>query len=143
MRQIVNLFFFLANSELDFALVAVGMGPQVLELFGRNPLIEAEGKAVVGEFVTSRAPQPSAQTTTPSTSPTARRSTRTSTRTRRLGPGSRTTSSGAYRTFQVPMTRVEAVTGLSFGSLRDSDPLAGLELAAPGREIRRPTDLRI
>jgi endonuclease G, mitochondrial len=52
-------------------------------------------------------------------------------------------SYGAYRTFQVPVTRVEAVTGLSFGSLRDSDPLAGLELAAPGREIRRPTDLRL
>jgi endonuclease G len=52
-------------------------------------------------------------------------------------------SYGAYRTFQVPVTRVEAVTGLSFGSLRDSDPLAGLELAGLGREIRRPTDLRI
>jgi endonuclease G len=52
-------------------------------------------------------------------------------------------SYGAYRTFQVPVTRVEAVTGVSFGSLRDSDPLAGLELAGLGREIRRPTDLRI
>jgi endonuclease G len=52
-------------------------------------------------------------------------------------------SYGAYRTFQVPVTRVETVTGLSFGSLRDSDPLAGLELEAAGREIRRQTDLRI
>jgi endonuclease G, mitochondrial len=52
-------------------------------------------------------------------------------------------SYGAYRTYQVPVARVEALTGLSFGSLRDSDPLAGLELEAAGREIRRPTDLRI
>lgn len=52
-------------------------------------------------------------------------------------------SYGAYRTFQVPVSRVEAVTRLSFGSLLDWDPLTGLELAAPGREVRRPTDLRI
>jgi endonuclease G len=41
--------FFLADEELDFALVAVKGDTAP---FGFNPLIELEGKAVVGDFVT-------------------------------------------------------------------------------------------
>ncbi|HSC92968.1 MAG TPA: S8 family serine peptidase [Gaiellaceae bacterium] len=44
--------FFVADRERDFALVAVAAGEDALARFGVNPLIEAEGKAVVGEFVT-------------------------------------------------------------------------------------------
>jgi endonuclease G len=44
--------FFLADDELDFALVAVGAPPEQLAQFGYNPLIGAEGKAIVGDFVT-------------------------------------------------------------------------------------------
>jgi endonuclease G len=44
--------FYLADEELDFALVAVGPPPPELGVFGFNRLIEAEGKAIVGDFVT-------------------------------------------------------------------------------------------
>lgn len=44
--------FFLADEELDFALVALRASPQQLAQFGFNRLIEAEGKAIVGDFVT-------------------------------------------------------------------------------------------
>jgi endonuclease G len=44
--------FFLADQELDFALVAVAAGPQELALFGFNRTIAAEGKAIAGDFVT-------------------------------------------------------------------------------------------
>lgn len=44
--------FFLADERLDFALVAVGAGPEPLAGFGFNRLIEARGKAVIGEHVT-------------------------------------------------------------------------------------------
>ncbi|QXJ20286.1 DNA/RNA non-specific endonuclease [Actinomadura graeca] len=44
--------FFLADAGLDFALVAVGAPPADLAEFGFDPLIEAEGKEIVGEFVT-------------------------------------------------------------------------------------------
>jgi endonuclease G len=47
-------------------------------------------------------------------------------------------SYGAYRTYQVPVTRVEALTRLSFGDLRDADPLARLE----GTGVREIDDLR-
>ena len=33
-------------------------------------------------------------------------------------------SYGAYRTYQVPVRKVEELTGLSFGRLVDADPLA-------------------
>ena len=39
--------FFVADAERDFSLVAVAAGEQALSLFGLNPLIEAEGKALV------------------------------------------------------------------------------------------------
>ncbi|NDV09023.1 endonuclease [Rhodococcus sp. IEGM 248] len=44
--------FYLADRERDFALVAVGAEPGTLAQFGFNPLIQAEGKAIIGEFVT-------------------------------------------------------------------------------------------
>ena len=44
--------FFLADQERDCALVAVAATPAELAPFGFNQLIEAEGKAIIGEFVT-------------------------------------------------------------------------------------------
>ncbi|MGP4022072.1 DNA/RNA non-specific endonuclease [Actinomadura sp. 3N407] len=44
--------FFLAETGLDFALVAVNAPAAELAAFGYNRLIEAEGKAIIGEFVT-------------------------------------------------------------------------------------------
>ena len=44
--------FFLADEERDFALVAVAAPPEEIAPFGFNRLIEAEGKAIIGEFVT-------------------------------------------------------------------------------------------
>jgi endonuclease G, mitochondrial len=44
--------FFLNDKALDFALVAVRGAPEQLVPFGFNPLIEAEGKGVIGEFAT-------------------------------------------------------------------------------------------
>src|SRR5215218_4759367 len=44
--------FFLADDERDFALVAVRATAAELAPFGFNRLIEAEGKAIIGEFVT-------------------------------------------------------------------------------------------
>lgn len=43
---------FIADEALDFALVAVDPGAAALAGYGFNPLIEAEGKAIIGEFVT-------------------------------------------------------------------------------------------
>lgn len=43
---------FVADEELDFALVAVDADAEALAKYGYNPLIGAEGKAVIGEFVT-------------------------------------------------------------------------------------------
>jgi endonuclease G len=50
---------------------------------------------------------------------------------------------GAYKTFQVPITKVEALTGLDFGALRDADPLAGQEstAGAAGHEVAGPGDV--
>ncbi|HXV33606.1 MAG TPA: serine protease [Gaiellaceae bacterium] len=44
--------FFLADPERDFALVAIAGGEQAAETFGFNRLIEAQGKAIKGDFVT-------------------------------------------------------------------------------------------
>ncbi|MFC5941392.1 DNA/RNA non-specific endonuclease [Micromonospora harpali] len=49
-------------------------------------------------------------------------------------------SYGAYRTYQVPVTHVEALTRLSFGALRDADPLARLE-GIGVREIDDPRQI--
>ena len=50
-------------------------------------------------------------------------------------------SYGAYRTFQVPVTKVEEIIGLSFGTLAASDPLARLESTELVREVGAPGDL--
>lgn len=46
-------------------------------------------------------------------------------------------SYGAYRTYQVPIRRIEELTRLSFGSLPNADPLAGFEATTVAAEIRR------
>ena len=48
-----------------------------------------------------------------------------------------TFSYGAYKTYQVPVRRIEELTGLSFGSLADADPLTGLEATPAATEIDR------
>ncbi|MCR6489067.1 DNA/RNA non-specific endonuclease [Amycolatopsis sp. OK19-0408] len=50
-------------------------------------------------------------------------------------------SYGAYRTYQVPVRRIETLTGLSFGTLPDADPLTGLESTTEATEIRGAADL--
>lgn len=47
-----------------------------------------------------------------------------------------------YKTYQVPVGRIEALSGLDFGLLRDSDPLFGKEGAVDAREISSASDLR-
>jgi endonuclease G len=47
-------------------------------------------------------------------------------------------SYGAYKTFQVPVTRVEELTGLSFGELPKFDPLGNAPLES--MELVRPVD---
>lgn len=44
-------------------------------------------------------------------------------------------SYGAYKTYQVPIRRIEDLTRLSFGTLADADPLARMEVATTAREI--------
>ncbi|KDN18078.1 DNA/RNA non-specific endonuclease [Amycolatopsis rifamycinica] len=48
---------------------------------------------------------------------------------------------GAYRTYQVPVTRIAELTGLSFGDLPAADPLTRFESTNPAQEIRTPADL--
>jgi endonuclease G len=50
---------------------------------------------------------------------------------------------GPYRTYQVAVTRIEAITGLEFGRLRDFDPLADMESAGPARVIGSAEDVRL
>jgi endonuclease G len=49
---------------------------------------------------------------------------------------------GAYKTYQVPVATIEELTGLGFGNLRSSDPLANIESIA-GRVIERAEDVRL
>jgi endonuclease G len=56
------------------------------------------------------------------------------------GPPPADFSYGAYRTYQVPVTQVEELTGLSFGSLPASDPFARRGLRAEPRELERDED---
>lgn len=44
-------------------------------------------------------------------------------------------SYGAYRTYQVPVRRIQELTGLSFGPLLAADPLGSLESMTSEREI--------
>lgn len=48
---------------------------------------------------------------------------------------------GPFRTYQVPIARVEGTTGLSFGNLSDFDPLGGTEAATTVRELQSASDL--
>jgi endonuclease G, mitochondrial len=50
---------------------------------------------------------------------------------------------GAYRTYQVPVARIEAITSLDFGSLRQHDPLVDLESTSPALVIGSPEDIRL
>lgn len=50
-------------------------------------------------------------------------------------------SYGAYRTYQVPVTKVEEVTRLSFGPLVQADPLAQRGVTVTVKELARPADL--
>ena len=50
-------------------------------------------------------------------------------------------SYGAYRTYQVPVRRIEGLTGLSFGSLADADPLGRQEATISARELSRLEEL--
>lgn len=49
---------------------------------------------------------------------------------------------GKYRTYQVPVAKIERLTGLDFGKLRDHDPIAHLE-AKIGRIIERSEDIKL
>jgi endonuclease G len=48
---------------------------------------------------------------------------------------------GAFKTFQVPVTRIEGLTQFSFGRLPDFDPLAGIEGPESLRLLRRVEDV--
>ena len=52
-------------------------------------------------------------------------------------------SYGAYRTYQVPVAQIQDLTGLSFGSLVDADPLGREEATVLAREVRRPEELHL
>lgn len=52
-------------------------------------------------------------------------------------------SYGAYRTFQVPITRIEALSGLDFAGLKEADPLAGLEATVEAKEVNSANDLEL
>jgi endonuclease G len=49
---------------------------------------------------------------------------------------------GTYKTYQVPVSTIESLTGLSFGTLRTHDPLARIE-SSSGRLIERSEDIRL
>ncbi len=49
---------------------------------------------------------------------------------------------GEYRTYQVPISRIEALTDLRFGTLGQNDPIADLE-ATVGWPIDGPRDIRL
>jgi endonuclease G len=50
---------------------------------------------------------------------------------------------GAYKTYQVPVSRIESITGLDFGTLRDHDPIADTESASAARVIGGEGDIRL
>jgi endonuclease G, mitochondrial len=56
-------------------------------------------------------------------------------------------SFGAYKSFQVPIRRVEELTGLGFGDLKDAEPAETLEALGREsfgvREIAAPEDITI
>lgn len=50
-------------------------------------------------------------------------------------------SYGAYKTYQVRVSRIEELTHLSFGALSDFDPLGGLEAAVAASPVERFDDI--
>ncbi|WP_131766122.1 DNA/RNA non-specific endonuclease [Candidatus Protofrankia californiensis] len=48
---------------------------------------------------------------------------------------------GAYKTYQVPVRRIEELTRLSFGSVAEADPLGRVEAVSGGREIGHPRQI--
>lgn len=56
------------------------------------------------------------------------------------GPVPEDFSYGAYRTYQVPVTKIEKLTHLSFGSLLNADPFARRDTLATPSELERPGD---
>jgi endonuclease G, mitochondrial len=51
---------------------------------------------------------------------------------------------GEFKTFQVPVTRIESASQLDFGTLRDADPLGGLEAGLEVEiELSHVSDVRI
>jgi endonuclease G len=52
-------------------------------------------------------------------------------------------SYSAYRTYQVPVRRIENLTRLSFNTLSEADPLARTEATAAAREIARPDQITL
>lgn len=50
-------------------------------------------------------------------------------------------SYAAYRTYQVPIRRIEELTGISFGTLADMDPMAGNEATIAELEIDKHQDI--
>lgn len=59
---------------------------------------------------------------------------------RPIAPGPEVSPAEVARTFQVPLTMIEAATGLDFGSLRDRDPAA---TATVGREAIGPAGVAL
>jgi endonuclease G len=49
---------------------------------------------------------------------------------------------GKYRTYQVPITRIEVLTKLDFGTLRSHDPMADIE-GTTARLIGGPNDIQL
>lgn len=49
---------------------------------------------------------------------------------------------GKYKTYQVPITKIEGLTKLDFGNLRNNDPLANIE-GTLGKIITKPDDIRL
>ncbi|MTH55448.1 endonuclease [Bacillus mangrovi] len=49
---------------------------------------------------------------------------------------------GDYKTYQVPLSKIESLTGLQFKDLKKSDPIGDLESSA-GRVIEGPEDLKL
>jgi endonuclease G, mitochondrial len=50
---------------------------------------------------------------------------------------------GEFKTYQVPIARIETLTGLNFGALKAADPLAGVEAAAAARELTSADDITV
>ncbi|MGG0185243.1 DNA/RNA non-specific endonuclease [Bacillus rhizoplanae] len=49
---------------------------------------------------------------------------------------------GAYKTYQIPVSKIEVLTGLDFGDLRIHDPIARLE-STIGHVIETPEDIKL